>query len=478
MRASPHPLEQSLGISWYATDTPGIGGYLRREPEDFVVVEEPAGPWGETGPYLVLRLTKRNWEQQRLVKELARALGISHRRISWAGTKDRRAVTTQFITIHGIGPEAVERVSLNGVSLEVVGRSGHAIPLGGLKGNRFSIRIRDCDPEELAERVAEVARAGAPGSPRSESPDAGSPNPGVPNPVSPGSGFPNPMFPNRGYLTPRFPNPMFPNRGYLAPGFPNYVGIQRFGVIRPVTHLVGERILRGDTAGAAMAYLGASFPGESEEVREARETFFRDRDAKEALRIFPVRLTFERAMLHHLDQHPGDEAGALRALPPKLLSLFVSAFQSFLFNTLLSRRCGEGIPLDAPAPGDRLLFAGGKEDRVTEGNLGAAALQVRRGRAVIGLFVPGSGGRPPPGRDGDPAWELLGELGISGEDFARASGLVGAAYEGMTRPVALTAGIDQQVEGRDVTLGFFLGPGQYATTVCREFMKADPVRMI
>jgi tRNA pseudouridine13 synthase len=32
--------------------------------------------------------------------------------------------------------------------------------------------------------------------------------------------------------------------------------------------------------------------------------------------------------------------------------------------------------------------------------------------------------------------------------------------------------------GSDVILGFFLGPGQYATTVCREFMKADPVRMI
>ncbi|HMK15361.1 MAG TPA: tRNA pseudouridine(13) synthase TruD, partial [Methanomicrobiales archaeon] len=185
MRESPYPVERSLGISWYATDTRGIGGVLRREPEDFVVREEPAGPRGDTGPYLILRLTKRNWEQQRLVKELARALGISHRRISWAGTKDRRAVTTQYISVYGLEPEAIGRVSLPGVSLEVAGRSGHAIPLGDLRGNQFTIRIRDCDPEELGPRVDEVA-------------------------------------------------------GVAAYGFPNYVGIQRFGVIRPVTHLVGE----------------------------------------------------------------------------------------------------------------------------------------------------------------------------------------------------------------------------------------------
>jgi len=375
------------------------------------------------------------------VKELARALGISHRRISWAGTKDRRAVTTQYIAVHGLEPDALGRVSLPGVSLEPAGRSGHAIPLGDLRGNRFTIRIRDCDPEELGPRVDEVAGAGAAGTPRPGSADAGF-------------------------------------RGFPTPGFPNYVGIQRFGVIRPVTHLVGERILRGETEGAVMAYLGASYPAEPGEVREAREDFSAGRDVKEALRRYPVRLTFERAMLHHLDGHPADYAGALRALPPRLLSLFVSAYQSFLFNTLLSRRCAQGIPLDQPAPGDRLLFADGKEDRVTGGNLAAAALQVSRGRARVGLFVPGSGGPPAAGRDEDPAWPLLRELGISGEDFARAAKLVGAAYEGMTRPVALSAEIDHGVTGTDVTLGFFLGPGQYATTVCREFMKADPMRMI
>ncbi|HMA04793.1 MAG TPA: tRNA pseudouridine(13) synthase TruD [Methanomicrobiales archaeon] len=423
MRESPYPLEQRLGISWYATGTEGIGGYLRGEPEDFRVDELPTKSWEESGEYLILRLTKRNWEQQRLVKDLARIFGISHRRISWAGTKDRRAVTSQYISIHGIAPEALERITLPGVTLEVAGRSDHPIALGELRGNRFLIRIRECEPTDLATRVEKVAGAG-------------------------------------------------------ASGFPNYVGIQRFGVIRPVTHLVGERILRGDFEGAVLSYLGASFPSEPAEVREAREAYLQGRDAKESLRHFPVRLTFERAMLHHLDGHPGDYPGALRALPPRLLSMFVSAFQSFLFNTLLSRRCGGGIPLDGPAPGDRLIFTDGREDRVTAENLGAAVLQVRRKRAQIGLFVPGSGVPEASIPDADPAGALLGELGIKPEDFAAASKFVRVAYSGVTRPVALLTDIDARLEERDVLLGFSLGPGQYATTVCREFMKADPMRMI
>jgi len=423
MRESPYPLEQSLGISWYATTPDGIGGRLRGEAEDFIVDEVPSGPWKEAGQYLILRLTKRNWEQQRLVKEMAKVLGISHRRISWAGTKDRNAVTSQYISIHRLEPENLERITLPDVRLELVGRSDHQMALGELKGNQFTIRIRDCDPTGLAERVDEVARA------------AGS-------------------------------------------GFPNYVGIQRFGVLRPVTHLVGERILRGDLEGAVLTYLGATFPGEAPGVREARENFLRDRDVKEAIRQFPVRLTFERAMLHHLDGHPGDSTGALKALPPRLLSMFVSAYQSFLFNTLLSRRCGQGIPLDQPAPGDRLLFSDGREDRVTRENLSAALIQVERKRARIGIFVPGSGPAPDHGGDGDPARALLKELGIAPGDFTFASNLVSAAYSGMTRPVALTTEITAGIEGNDVLLGFFLGPGQYATTVCREFMKADPVRMI
>ena len=55
-----------------------------------------------------------------------------------------------------------------------------------------------------------------------------------------------------------------------AGGFPNYYGHQRFGVHRPVSHLVGERLVQGDVEGACWAYLVHPGSGEMEEAREAR----------------------------------------------------------------------------------------------------------------------------------------------------------------------------------------------------------------
>ncbi|PKL60944.1 MAG: tRNA pseudouridine(13) synthase TruD, partial [Methanomicrobiales archaeon HGW-Methanomicrobiales-4] len=62
MRKSPYPLDHTLGISWYISDQDGIGGRLRAEPDDFVV-EELANPPDPaiSGPYIICRLTKKNW---------------------------------------------------------------------------------------------------------------------------------------------------------------------------------------------------------------------------------------------------------------------------------------------------------------------------------------------------------------------------------------------------------------------------------
>ncbi|HQC34031.1 MAG TPA: tRNA pseudouridine(13) synthase TruD, partial [Methanoculleus sp.] len=165
MMPSPYPLEENLGMRYYASSTPGIGGRLRSSPADFVVEELPLPISDPDGPYIICRLTKTNWELQRAAREIAKQLAISHRRIAWAGNKDKNAVTTQFISIYGISSEEAGRVHLKDISLEVVGRSQHPLVLGGLAGNRFDIVVRDCVPEELAQRVqavTEVVAAGVP----------------------------------------------------------------------------------------------------------------------------------------------------------------------------------------------------------------------------------------------------------------------------------------------------------------------------
>ena len=103
----------------------------------------------------------------------------------------------------------------------------------------------------------------------------------------------------------------------VGQGIPNYFGLQRFGATRPVTHLVGECILRGDFEQAVVTYIGKEFPGEPEHVRAVRSAFFTTRDIQAALQDLPPQMSFERAMLHYLYQHPDDYSGALLGIAAK-----------------------------------------------------------------------------------------------------------------------------------------------------------------
>jgi tRNA pseudouridine13 synthase len=158
--------------------------------------------------------------------------------------------------------------------------------------------------------------------------------------------------------------------------------------------------------------------------------------------------------------------------------MFVSAFQSYLFNLALSRRLDDGFALDDPQAGDRLLFANGRTDTVTAANAGAVRLHLKRGRCTIALFMPGKE-KSEAKTAGEQATEaLLAEYRITPHDFARASVFVRTKFEGAWRPAALKTEILSVPEEGALRLKFTLPPGHYATTVCREFMKADPVRMI
>jgi len=422
MKASPYPLERSLGMEYYASDTPGTGGRLRSSAEDFVVEEVPCAV-GSEGPFLICRLTKKDWDQQRALRELARQLGISYKRIGFSGTKDKHAVTSQLISIRDVTPGAIEKISQKDLEVEVIGRSNGPLALGSHTANRFTITIREANPGQLSEIVDEVTRV-------------------------------------------------------CREAVPNYFGLQRFGVIRPVTHTTGALILKGDYEAAVLCYIGKDYPAEPPEVREARAQFLENRDPMEALRTFPLPLSYERTMLHHLAANPGDYLGALLLLPPKLLSLLVSAYQSLLFNRALSRRIARSSGLLHPLPGDRLLFSNGKEDRVTDQNQDSASLQMGRGRCRIAIRVPGC--RVEGGHFDDEAVmaSYLAEDGIGREDFCRVSDLIRTRFEGASRPISLSTKIDTTVEGQSVRLSFELGPGQYATTVCREYMKGDPFDMI
>jgi tRNA pseudouridine13 synthase len=227
-----------------------------------------------------------------------------------------------------------------------------------------------------------------------------------------------------------------------------------------------------------LCYIGEAFPGETAEVKCARSSFITSGDVQAAIREFPLPLSYERSMLHHLAGQPGDYRGALAILPPKILSLFVSAYQSWLFNRALSERIRDGGTLVDPVPGDRLVFLTGREDRVTTGNIGNARLQLQRGRCRIAIRMPGCRTGGPASGDQAVMERLLDEDGIRNEDFCSVRDLVNTRFEGASRPVSLATEVCAVAEEDKVRLSFPLPPGQYATTICREYMKADPRAMV
>ncbi|MCG3227061.1 MAG: tRNA pseudouridine(13) synthase TruD, partial [Candidatus Heimdallarchaeota archaeon] len=121
-------------------------------------------------------------------------------------------------------------------------------------------------------------------------------------------------------------------------GIQNSFGIQRFGEIRPITHLVGKKLLEGNLKEALKIYIGKVFDRETENVEKARKSFWENEDVEQALDLFPSHLRIERKLLLSLKKRKQSYIQALTSLPLQLQKLFIHAFQSFLFNRYLKTR--------------------------------------------------------------------------------------------------------------------------------------------
>jgi len=421
--------ERDIGIEAYLTDGPGIGGRIKVAPEDFVVEEIPGPPRaGRVRPATLAVIRARNWETNRLVRELARALRISRRRISFAGTKDKRAVTTRRFLIEA-PPDAVLGIRLGDVEVLSAETTDRPLAIGDLAGNRFRVVVRDLvvDPGAASARSEEIAR-----------------------------------------------------EIRVAGGFPNFFGVQRFGSIRPITHIVGRHIARGEFREAVLAYVANPIEGESPESFAARAELVRTGDCRAALRAFPPVMSFERAMLHHLVERHEDYVGALLRLPTNLLSMFVHGYQSFLFNRILSERILRRIPIGQPVEGDLVLPLGRDElpDRhrtipVDCTNIEKVASQCARGNGFVSGLLFGSESEFAGGEVGRIEKAVVAAEGLRPEDFVVPAipwlSSKGGRREIVVRPSDLTF----RAEDGSIVFDFSLPRGAYATTLLREFQKLD-----
>ena len=139
---------------------------FKSQPEDFQV-EELLGfrPSGE-GEHCFLWMEKVGLNSNELVTHLAGRLGIRRRLVSHCGLKDKNAITRQWFSIHLPGCDSPAAGSLEGDGIRVlkVTRNHRKLRRGSHDGNRFTIRLRDCQftPELARARWSDIVSRGVP----------------------------------------------------------------------------------------------------------------------------------------------------------------------------------------------------------------------------------------------------------------------------------------------------------------------------
>jgi tRNA pseudouridine13 synthase len=251
------------------------------QPDDFIVEERIRLPRASEGPFAIYRVRKRGVTTLSVQAQMARALRVVQSDVVFPALKDKGAVAVQHATVRGTGPA---RLTGDGFEAEFLGRSARPLTPGDIVANRFSIVLRDLPPEEAAhieERLAQVARF----------------------------------------------------------GLPNYFGQQRFGSLacsQGEDH-IGRRILQRDAEGALRAYLAQPFVGDPAPVREFK-ALARDRWGDwDALFEAAPRPSNFRSVLTYLRDHPSEYRKALNLITRRLLSIYLSAYQSLLWNRVAGR---------------------------------------------------------------------------------------------------------------------------------------------
>jgi tRNA pseudouridine13 synthase len=144
---------------------PGIGGRLRVRLDDFDVEEIPAYEPGGEGEHVWVWIEKRDLTTPMAAARLAAAAGVPERDVGWAGMKDRRAVTRQWLSLpHGADPAALERFEDAGLRVLRVTRHKNKLRTGHLAGNRFALVVRDVG-DGAAARAGAILAALAGGAP-------------------------------------------------------------------------------------------------------------------------------------------------------------------------------------------------------------------------------------------------------------------------------------------------------------------------
>jgi len=249
---------------------------LKCRPEDFRVEERtPRIPDG--GAHALYRLTKLALGTPEVIEAVLRRWKIDRRQVAYGGLKDRHAVTIQHLTIHR-GPR--RDLKQTNFELAYLGQCSRPFHAKDIASNAFTIVLRDVGEDESA-RAAQALDA-----------------------VS-------------------------------RDGLPNYFDEQRFGSVGQSGDFTARVWCTGDYERALWLALADPNPHDRSQVRRQR-TLLREHWGDWGRLEPKLRRSPWCDILTHLVRHPRDFRGAVGRIRQDLRSLYLAAFQSFLWNGMLA----------------------------------------------------------------------------------------------------------------------------------------------
>ncbi|GAB1604999.1 pseudouridylate synthase 7 homolog [Argonauta hians] len=243
------------------------------------------GVWPATrGNYCRFVLYKENKDTMDAINFIANKLRIKPGQFQYSGTKDRRAKTSQLITVFRTTGERLFDLNkaLKNICLGNFSYVDECLKLGQLLGNRFIIVLRNVTGND-----AEIEKG---------------------------------------------------LQSLKDSGFINYYGMQRFGTTSIPTYHIGRALLHSNWKEAVELVLKPR-DGENDDIAEARKIWWETRNAKEALCKVPRFWGLERLLLEGLSAQGGNNfANALLFIPRNTRLMYVHSYQSYVWNSMVSKR--------------------------------------------------------------------------------------------------------------------------------------------